>query len=143
MSTTFTPISSLLGGILIGVAAALMLLACGRIAGISGILGGLTRPTRGDVAWRLTFVLGLVVGGLVIERLRPGSLGVSVAPLWLVAVAGLLVGYGSRLGHGCTSGHGLCGISRLSRRSIVATLVFMGAGAATVFVLRHLVGGVA
>jgi uncharacterized membrane protein YedE/YeeE len=139
----FTPIASSVGGILIGLAAALLLLFNGRIAGISGIAGGLlTRPPRIEVYWRVLFIVGLVAGGAVMSLLAPGlfafTLDRSTAAL---IAAGLLVGFGTRLGSGCTSGHGVCGISRLSPRSIVATLTFMAAGAAMVFVVQHLIGG--
>jgi uncharacterized membrane protein YedE/YeeE len=134
----FTPWSSLAGGALIGLAAALFLLINGRVAGISGIVGGLLRPQAGDVAWRVAFVAGLVGAPLVYALVRalPAS-RIDAGPLTLV-FAGLLVGLGTRYGAGCTSGHGVCGLSRLSLRSLVATLTFMGAGFATVFVLRHL-----
>lgn len=139
--SVFTPGSSLAGGVLVGLAAALLMLLGGRIAGISGIVGGLLRPRLGDAAWRLAFVLGLLsapaawmlVSALPRVRIDAGA-GTLVA-------AGLLVGLGTRYGAGCTSGHGVCGLSRLSLRSLVATLVFMGAGFATVFVLRHLAAG--
>jgi uncharacterized membrane protein YedE/YeeE len=139
--TAFTPWTSLAGGALIGLAAALFVLANGRVAGVSGVLGGLLTPRRGDIGWRLAFVLGLVGAPLVYTlaaalpapRIDAGSTA-------LIA-AGLLVGVGTRVGSGCTSGHGVCGMSRLSPRSLVATLLFMGAGFATVFVLRHLIGG--
>jgi uncharacterized membrane protein YedE/YeeE len=140
-ATRFTPVASLLGGVLIGLAAALLLLVHGRIAGISGILDGAIGPRDGERGWRLWFLLGLVGGGALIGLVRPSAFGPSPAssPLLLVG-AGLLVGLGTRLGGGCTSGHGVCGIGRLSRRSIVATVTFMAAGAATVFVARHLLG---
>ena len=135
----FTPWTSLAGGVLIGLATAMFLLFNGRIAGISGIVGGLLRPTKGDVGWRLAFVAGLVlapaayslVGPLPAVRIEAGST--------LLVVAGFLVGIGTRYGSGCTSGHGVCGLSRRSPRSIVATAVFMLAGFATVFVIRHVV----
>jgi len=136
----FTPGSSLAGGVLIGVATAMLLLFNGRLAGISGIVGGLLRPAKGDVGWRIAFVLGLV--------LAPAAFGL-VAPLPAVRVdadgavlviAGLLVGVGTRYGSGCTSGHGVCGLSGGSPRSLVATAAFMLAGFATVFVVRHVVG---
>jgi uncharacterized membrane protein YedE/YeeE len=134
----FTPGAALAGGVLIGLAAALLVLLNGRIAGISGVIGGLLAPARGDVAWRVAFVLGLVgapgVYGLVAAWPR---LQVDASDGALV-MAGLLVGVGTRYGSGCTSGHGVCGISRLSPRSLVATATFMGTGFATVFVLRHL-----
>lgn len=135
----FTPWTALAGGALIGVAAALFALLNGRIAGISGIVGGLLKPMAGDTAWRVAFVLGLVgaplVHGLFALVPRPQIDTGYVA----LAAAGLLVGIGTRYGSGCTSGHGVCGLSRLSFRSLAATLAFMGAGFVTVFVLRHLV----
>lgn len=135
---TFTPVSGFLGGALIGLAAVLLLFANGRIAGVSGIVGGLLTHTRGDVAWRVAFVLGLWLGGLVYWAVRGEPFAVELTASWPVMLAaGLLVGFGTRMGGGCTSGHGVCGIARLSKRSIVATLVFMGAGIATVFVTRH------
>ncbi|MDB5891778.1 MAG: protein of unknown function YeeE/YedE [Polaromonas sp.] len=136
----FTPWSSLAGGVLIGIAAAMFALLNGRIAGISGVLGGLLKPVRGDMAWRVAFVLGLLsaplVYLLVAEVPRP-QIDASYAALVL---AGLLVGVGTRYGSGCTSGHGVCGLSRLSPRSLAATAAFMGAGFLTVFVTRHLLG---
>jgi uncharacterized membrane protein YedE/YeeE len=139
----FTPWSALGGGALIGLAAALFALLNGRIAGISGIVGPLLRPRAGDVAWRFAFVAGLVGAGvlaLVVGTLAAPRIDASPA---LLIVAGLLVGVGTRYGAGCTSGHGVCGLSRLSPRSLVATLVFMGAGFATVFVVRHMLGAAA
>ena len=138
--TNFTPWLALSGGILIGIAAALLILLNGRIAGISGIVGGLFSPGKGDVAWRLLFVLGLVSAPLLyalVTALPPIEIDASKLELVL---AGLLVGIGTRYGAGCTSGHGVCGLSRLSARSLAATLVFMAAGFATVYVLRHLAG---
>jgi uncharacterized membrane protein YedE/YeeE len=138
----FTPIASSFGGILIGVASILVLKAQGRVAGVSGICGSLLRPTRGDVSWRVAFTAGLLIVGALARWLAPASVSVAAAPsLAWIAIAGLLVGFGTRLGNGCTSGHGVCGISRLSKRSIVATLTFMAAASATVFVTRHLAGG--
>ena len=136
----FTPWTSLAGGILIGLAAALLLLANGRVAGISGILGGLLRLARGDVAWRGAFLLGLFVAPLAwltFGAMPPAQIDHS--PL-LLTVSGLLVGIGTRFGSGCTSGHGVCGIARLSPRSGVATLCFLASGFATVFVMRHVLG---
>jgi uncharacterized membrane protein YedE/YeeE len=136
----FTPLASLGGGILIGLAAALLLLANGRIAGISGIAGGLLRPARGDVGWRLAFLLGLVAAPLpwlAAGAMPPAQIDHTPA---LLTVAGLLVGIGTRFGSGCTSGHGVCGISRLSPRSLAATGCFMLAGFAMVFVMRHIIG---
>jgi len=136
--THFTPWSALAGGLLIGASAALLLLANGRIAGISGILGGLLRPAAGDVAWRAAFIGGLVFSP-ALYALFAGLPDATVEAGYTVLVlAGLLVGAGTRYGSGCTSGHGVCGLSRLSPRSLVATLVFMAAGFATVFVVRHL-----
>lgn len=136
----FTPWASFTGGILIGLATALLLLANGRVAGISGILGGLLRPARGDIAWRVAFVLGLFVAPIVWLAMRampPAQIDHSPA---LLAVGGLLVGIGTRFGSGCTSGHGVCGIARLSPRSLLATACFMAAGFVTVFVVRHVLG---
>jgi uncharacterized protein len=133
----FTPWASLGGGLLIGLATAMLLLLNGRIAGISGILGGLLRPVRGDKGWRIAFALGLVCAPLVFGLFAPlPAVQVDAGSAMLVA-AGLLVGVGTRYGSGCTSGHGVCGLSRLSPRSLVATIAFMLAGFATVFVLRH------
>jgi uncharacterized membrane protein YedE/YeeE len=134
----FTPWSSLAGGMLIGLAAAMFVLLNGRVAGISGVLGGLLAPVRGDVLWRLAFVGGIVVAPLVYSVflvLPQVQIDANYAAL---IAAGLLVGVGTRYGAGCTSGHGVCGLSRLSLRSLLATLTFMGAGFVTVFVLRHL-----
>jgi len=136
----FTPWASLSGGILIGLATALLLLANGRVAGVSGILGGLLRPARGDVAWRVAFVLGLFVAPiawLAMRAMPPAQIDHSPA---LLALGGLLVGAGTRFGSGCTSGHGVCGIARLSPRSLLATACFMAAGFVTVFVVRHVLG---
>jgi uncharacterized protein len=135
----FTPWTALAGGLLIGVAAALFVLLNGRIAGISGIVGGLLRPARGDIGWRIAFVAGLIGAPLVYALAGPLPTPRIDAGTATLALAGLLVGVGTRYGAGCTSGHGVCGLSRLSPRSLVATLAFMGAGFATVFVLRHLV----
>ena len=136
----FTPWAALGGGALIGLAVALLLLLNGRIAGISGIVGPLLRPRRGDTAWRVAFVAGLVAAPALYALIGtvPRS-HIEAGPLALVG-AGLLVGVGTRYGAGCTSGHGVCGLSRLSPRSLVATAVFMAAGFATVFVIRHVVG---
>lgn len=134
----FTPWPSLAGGLLIGLAAAMFLLFNGRIAGISGIVGGLLRPVRGDIFWRIAFVLGLVLAPIVFSLIAPLP-AVSVdADNTLLIIAGLLVGIGTRYGSGCTSGHGVCGLSRLSPRSLVATSAFMLAGFITVLVVRHL-----
>ena len=136
--TAFTPWAALAGGLLVGLAVALLVLFNGRVAGISGIVGGLLAPRRGDVGWRIAFVLGLLAAPLAwIASAAAPRLHVAAASPALVA-AGLLVGVGTRLGSGCTSGHGVCGISRGSLRSVVATGSFMAAGFAVVFVVRHL-----
>jgi uncharacterized membrane protein YedE/YeeE len=140
----FTPYSALIGGALIGLSAAVLLLFKGRIAGISGIAGGVILPEKGDIPWRILFLVGLVVGGVFyqlfgispsVENIQPvtGKVG--------LILAGLLVGIGSALGTGCTSGHGICGLARRSFRSLVATLTFMLTAMITVFIVRHLVGG--
>ena len=136
----FTPWSALAGGALIGVAAAMFALLNGRIAGISGVLGGLLKPVRGDIAWRAAFVLGLVGAPLVYASFTALPRLHIDAGYEALVVAGLLVGIGTRYGSGCTSGHGVCGLSRGSPRSLVATVAFMGAGFLAVFVLRHLLG---
>lgn len=139
----FTPIASTVGGMIIGTAAALVLHGLGRIAGISGIYGGLLFRKSGDIAWRLAFVLGLVAGGVTMAALHPEMFeaAASSTPMALIALAGLFVGFGTRMGNGCTSGHGVCGISRLSPRSLVATITFMTTGAVTVFFTQHVLGG--
>jgi uncharacterized membrane protein YedE/YeeE len=134
-------LSALLGGVLVGLSASLFLLANGRVAGISGIVGGLLERSERDTDWRVAFVLGLVVAGLVSALAFPGAF--DAAPLRSVgvtAVAGLLVGFGSRMGNGCTSGHGICGLSRLSIRSLVAVMTFMATAGVTVFVSNHVIG---
>lgn len=136
----FTPWSALAGGLLIGLAAALLLLGNGRIAGISGIVGGLLRPAPGELGWRVAFILGLVLAPLVFSLVVPLPAAQIDADTFTLIVAGLLVGVGTRYGAGCTSGHGVCGLSRGSLRSLVATAAFMLAGFATVFVVRHLLG---
>jgi len=139
----FTPWAALSGGLLIGAGVAVLLLLEGRIAGVSGIVGGIFRGCFrecGDAGWRIAFVFGLVVAPLLFVRWAPlPESRIAVAPP-LLALAGVLVGFGSRLGSGCTSGHGVCGLARLSPRSLAATLTFMAAGFATVFVLRHVLG---
>ena len=137
--TNFTPWTSLAGGITIGIAAALLTLLNGRVAGISGVLGEMLRPNATDKGWRIAFIAGLIVAPLAYQLVRALPT-VTIDAKWpLVIAAGLLVGIGTRYGAGCTSGHGVCGLSRLSKRSLVATLAFMAAGFVTVFVLRHLV----
>ena len=135
---SFTPWPALAGGALIGLAAALLLLLNGRVAGISGVLGGLLKPVKGDIAWRAAFVLGLVgapLAYLLFARLPVPRIDADYAAL---IAAGLLVGVGTRYGSGCTSGHGVCGLARLSPRSLAATACFMASGFATVFVISHL-----
>ena len=137
---SFTPGSAAIGGVLIGIAVAMFAFVNGRIAGVSGIVGGLLRPAPSDIVWRIAFVAGLIAAPIVY------AISAALPPVIIEAgyptlvVAGLLVGVGTRYGAGCTSGHGVCGISRLSPRSIVATLSFMAAGFATVFVARHIFG---
>ena len=136
----FTPVSGLIGGLLIGAAAALLLLLNGRISGISGIVGGLLGPRSSDVGWRVVFVAGLVLGAFGYMLATGGAIPVKMqASLPVLVLAGLLVGFGTRLGSGCTSGHGLCGVARLSKRSIVATSVFFGVAMLTVFLTRHVI----
>jgi len=137
----FTPWASLGGGLVLGLAAALFVLLNGRILGISGILGGLLLPRLGDIGWRISFLLGMAAAPTVFAWLTPADFLAAPrieAGYALIVAAGLLVGLGTRYGSGCTSGHGVCGLSRLSPRSLVATLTFMGAGFAIVFVVRHL-----
>lgn len=137
----FTPANGFVGGVLIGLAATLLLVANGRIAGVSGIAGGLLSAARGEAAWRILFLLGLWLGALVYRVARGEWFPVEIGASWpTLVVAGLLVGFGTRLGGGCTSGHAVCGIARLSKRSIVATLIFMGTAIVTVFVTRHVIG---
>jgi uncharacterized membrane protein YedE/YeeE len=139
--THFTPWASLAGGVLLGMASALFILANGRILGISGILGGLLAPKRGNAGWRVTFLLGMLAAPAALALFAPaGLIGAPRIDAGHVAIviAGLLVGYGTRLGSGCTSGHGICGLSLLSPRSLVATATFMATGFAVVFVMRHL-----
>lgn len=136
--TSFAPETALLGGVMIGLSAALLLLLNGRIAGISGIIGGLFQPKKqGDFAWRLAFVLGLIAAPLLYQLFASLPESRIDADWGVLVVAGLFVGLGSRIGSGCTSGHGVCGVSRLSPRSLIATLTFMGAGFLVVYVVRH------
>lgn len=137
----FTPWASLAGGALIGLAAAMFLLVNGRIAGISGILGGLLVPSKGDIAWRVAFLAGMLIAPtawLLFTALPEARIDASYP---MLVVAGLLVGVGTRYGSGCTSGHGVCGLSRLSMRSLIATLSFMAAGFVTVYLVLHVTGG--
>jgi uncharacterized membrane protein YedE/YeeE len=138
--THFTPWQALAGGILIGLAAAALILFNGRIAGISGIVGGLLRPTRGDVAWRLAFLAGLVAAPFAVGLAAPLAAPRIDAGEGTLAIAGVLVGLGTRYGGGCTSGHGVCGIARRSPRSLAATGLFMAAGFLTVYLVRHMPG---
>ena len=137
----FTPFASLTGGIILGLASAIFILVNGRILGISGILGGLLPPKAGDTTWRLAFLLGMLAAPTVFHAVVPAQYITAPridASDWMVIAAGLLVGIGTRYASGCTSGHGVCGLSRLSPRSLVATLSFMGAGFVMVYVLRHI-----
>lgn len=136
----FTPWISLSGGLMIGLATALFLLFNGRIAGISGIVGGLLSPARGDVAWRIAFIAGLVISPLIFALAAPVPEVQVEASYPVLLIAGMLVGIGTRYGSGCTSGHGVCGLSRRSPRSMVATIAFMVAGFVTVYIVRHLIG---
>jgi len=137
----FTPVASLIGGVLIGLSAAGILLLQGKIAGISGIFAGVLRPARGDTLWKAAFLVGLFSGGLLLRTFLPSAFDFGVVrPFGVLAMAGLLVGFGTRLGNGCTSGHGVCGVSRFSARSIVATATFIATGALTVFIVNHVIG---
>ena len=138
----FTPWASLTGGVLLGVASAMFILLNGRILGISGILGGLLPPKAGDSVWRVAFLLGMFATPLVFNALAPAGFASTPridATELSVILAGLLVGIGTSYSSGCTSGHGICGLSRMSPRSLVATLSFMGAGFITVYLLRHII----
>lgn len=133
--------TALAGGALIGLASALMFSLSGRIFGVSGVLGGLLTPKQGEFAWRAALVAGLVLGGFVLRQALPGAFDISaVRPLGLTLIAGLLVGFGTRLGNGCTSGHGVCGVARLAPRSLAATVTFLGVGMVSA-TLVHLVMG--
>lgn len=136
----FTPISALLGGVIIGLAAAMLVLLNGRIAGISGIVGGLLKPKPGDITWRILFVAGLVSAPLLYGLFNVLPPIIIKADFPMLIAAGLLVGVSTRYASGCTSGHGVCGLSRLSPRSLAATLTFMGGGFASVYIIRHVAG---
>ena len=140
----FTPLLSTAGGMLIGLAASAMLLFEGRVAGISGIVGGLFTPRAGDIGWRVAFLFGLLAAGIVGSALFPAAVAVEItrAP-WMLVVAGLLVGVGTRLGNGCTSGHGVCGLSRMSPRSLASVVTFMAVGAVVAMVVGQLFAGAA
>ena len=136
----FTPWLSLTGGVFLGVASAIFILLNGRILGVSGILGGLLFPRRGDLAWRLMFLLGMLCAPFILSLFVAPNLIIEPkieSSFTVIVLAGLLVGFGTRYGSGCTSGHGVCGISRLSLRSIVSTITFIGFGMLTVFITRH------
>jgi uncharacterized membrane protein YedE/YeeE len=139
----FTPVSALIGGAMIGLAAALYLILNGRIAGISGIVGGVIAPGSGrEKIEKLAFVIGLIIGPLLVISLGNVPVVSVVDASWpVIVIGGFLVGFGTRMGSGCTSGHGICGLSRLSLRSLVATVAFMAAGFATVYLMRHVIGG--
>src|SRR5690349_17845918 len=138
----FTPLFGLLGGALIGLAATMLMMLTGRLAGVSGILGGLLQVKPGDTGWRIAFIAGLIAAPLIAALAgAPLPRPAMTSSLALAAVAGLLVGFGTRMGNGCTSGHGVCGFARLSTRSIAATLIFMIAAVATVAIVRHGFGG--
>lgn len=132
----FTPFHSLIGGLFIGLASSLMLLSMGKVFGISGIIGGILRPKKGDFLWRILIVAGLIIGALCANFLLNSPPSIQTVPLPYLIIGGLFMGFGTRLGSGCTSGHGVCGISRLSGRSIVATLTFMMTGFITVFLFN-------
>ena len=138
----FTPAASLIGGMLIGLSSAALLLFNGKIAGISGIVGGMLSPTRQDTLWRVFFIVGLLSGGFLIRWFSPQAFVIAInRSASALILAGFLVGFGTRLGNGCTSRHGVCGMSRLSPRSLVATAIFMATGALTVFLINHVLGG--
>jgi uncharacterized membrane protein YedE/YeeE len=140
MSGDFTPFLSLAGGALIGLAASAMLVLEGRIAGISGILGGLFTPKPGDIGWRVAFVAGLATAGLAAALVAPSAVAVTIDRAgWMIVLAGLLVGVGTRLGNGCTSGHGVCGLSRTSPRSLASVVTFMAVGALVASIVGRLV----
>jgi uncharacterized protein len=137
----FTPVSPSIGGVLIGISATMLWLANGRIAGVSGIVGGLWTGRAGDVAWRIAFAIGLIAAPVLYGMAGGEVPQITVSVPWpLIMIGGLLVGFGTRLGGGCTSGHGVCGLARLSRRLLVATGSFMGTAIVTSFILRHLIG---
>ncbi len=138
----FTPLAALIGGILIGLSASAILLLEGKIAGVSGICAGVLNPARGDTAWKVSFIGGLLAGGILLRIFLPSAFDFGIIrPYGMLVIAGLLVGFGTRLGNGCTSGHGVCGISRLSPRSMVATATFMASGALVVYLVNHVLGG--
>lgn len=138
----FTPVSAAIGGALIGLSAVLLMLLTGRIAGISGILGGLLEARSPDRGWRIAFIAGLILAPVIAGLIGHGMAQPTLPGSWtVIVVAGLLVGFGTRLGGGCTSGHGICGVARLSARSIAATIIFMLTAAVTVAITHHMLGG--
>jgi uncharacterized protein len=138
----FTPLASLIGGMLIGLSASMLLLCDGKIAGVSGIVAGMLSPAKHDTLWRVVFIAGLLIGGFLLRVFSPQIFAISIPRSWgALILAGLLVGFGTRLGNGCTSGHGVCGLSRGARRSLIATITFIATGAVTVYVINHLLGG--
>jgi uncharacterized membrane protein YedE/YeeE len=137
----FTPVSALIGGVIIGGAATLLLLLNGRVAGVSGILGGLLAPQRGDALWRAALLAGLVIGGFIWAQAATATVPTIDAGLPLLVIGGFLTGFGARLGGGCASGHGVCGLGRLSVRSFVAVGTFMLTCGVTVYLMRHVIGG--
>jgi uncharacterized protein len=140
--TAFDPLSALFGGALVGLAAALLMLVLGRIAGIAGILGGCLNLAGGDKGWRLAFLVGLIAAPIAAGAAGAPMAAPQMPASWIViAAAGILVGFGTRLGGGCTSGHGVCGVARLSPRSVAATIIFVLTAAAVVAVMRHGLGG--
>ena len=131
----FTPLSALIGGSLIGFAAILLLISTGKVAGVSSVVGGLLSKSTPDKSWRLMFTMGLLLGGSMLLLIRPSTAAVTIDTSYFgLIIAGILVGYGTRLGSGCTSGHGVCGLARLSVRSLIATVSFLGTGILTVFI---------
>lgn len=141
MWPNFTPWTSLAGGLLIGLAVSIFVLFNGRIAGVSGIVGGLLKPVKTELKWRLAFIAGLVIAPLIYSRFSTLPQVEVDASFWQLLLAGLLVGIGARYASGCTSGHGICGVARLSRRSLIATASFMLSGMLTVYFIRHVWGG--
>lgn len=139
----FTPLQGLIGGIIVGLAATLLLWFNGRIAGISGIFNGMiTIRRKGDVLWRALFILGMILGGVFHQFviLDEPSFEPLNAPIWVLILGGLIVGYGTSMGSGCASGHGVCGLGRLSKRSLVAVLTFLGSGILTTYIIEHVLG---
>jgi uncharacterized protein len=133
--------SAIIGGALIGLAAGLILLLHGRVAGVSGMVGSIFEKRTDESAWRIAFLVGLILGGIILAQFDSGSVPQVSLPLWMMIAAGFVVGFGARLGGGCTSGHGLCGSTLLNQKSLIATLVFMSSGALVVYLMRHVMGG--